>query len=203
MSLKVKGKPVSYSDINIAEDLAKRFNYNTPDYLLRKQEHTIPVFVYDEFKICGDKNFMLHGMPYLGEARTVMDCFQMEQCSSSGTPMIRKLASATKKTPMGSIWGEAYVIDPITLCEMDKVMGNMTMFTRELHWVWLHEQKNPLVKTRPNMKAWVYMKNDGFWNNRQTISRIPKERNGKKIFEWPMNRPAKTIDPDDIIPWNM
>lgn len=201
MSLKVKGQKMSYSDINIAEDLAKRFNFNTPDYLERKQEHTIPIFFYDEFRIGGEKNFMLHGMPYLGEARTVMDCFQMEQCATSGTPMIRKLASATKKTPMGSVWGEAFVIDPITLCELDKVMGNTQMFVRELQWVWLLEQNNPLVKGKVSQKVWVYMKNQDFWNNRATVSRIPKERNGKKIFEWPMAKVQK--DFNDIIPWDM
>ena len=133
-----------------------------------------------------------------------MDCFQMEQCSSSGTPMIRKLASATKKTPMGCIHGEAFVIDPITLCELDKVMGNMSMFTRELHWIWLEEQTNPLVKGKVSQKVWMYMKNDNFWNNRSTIARIPKERNGKKMFEWPMTKsPKAQAELDDIIPWNM
>src|SRR5688572_18431998 len=118
MAAKNKQK-VSYTETNITEDLAKRFNFNTPDYLQRKQEHTIPVFVYDDLKIGGERHFMLHGMPYLGEARTVMDCFQMEQCSHTGTPMIKKLDAATKKTPMGSVAGECFVVDPIILCELD------------------------------------------------------------------------------------
>jgi gamma-glutamylcyclotransferase (GGCT)/AIG2-like uncharacterized protein YtfP len=200
MAAKTK-KKVSYNDINITEDLAKRFNFNTPDYLQRKQEHTIPIFVYDDLKIGGERHFMLHGMPYLGEARTVMDCFQMEQCSHTGTPMIKKLDAATKKTPMGSVHGECFVVDPIMLCELDKLMSNTKMFVRTLHWIWLEEQPNPLgKKIKQSLKVWMYLRNPGFWNDRPTLARVPKEKNGKRIYEWPL---YKKPDWNDEIPWTM
>ena len=190
-------KTISYNDVHIVEDLAKRFNFNTPDYLDRKQEHTIPFFVYDDFKIGGQNNFVMQGMPYLGEARSVMDCFQMEQCSHTGLPLIRKLDRATTKTPMGSVLGDMFVVDPITLCEMDKAVSNTKMYTRALHWFWLEDQPNVLgKKVKTSLKAWVYLKNPEFWQNRATLHRIPVEKNGKRVYNWPVNK----VNPD-MIPW--
>ncbi len=180
-------QPQYDNGIDITGVLEKRFNRNTPDYLDRKQEHTIPVFFYDNFKVGGEYFSLLNGLPYLGECRTVMDCFQMHQCSTSGMPIVRKLNADTKDVPMGSVFGDMFVLDPIALCEVDMCLKNNVMYKREQHWFWMDDQHNPLVKGKVSLKAWIYLRHNEFWKDRPLIARIPKFSAGKKSYRYPVN----------------
>lgn len=188
----------SYSEVRIASVLHRRFNHNTPDYLDRKAEHDIPVFLYNGFQVGGKYYSVIEGADYLGKCRTCVENFAMKEDLLLRQPVAFKV-DPKSVLPKGKLGGELHIIDPIQLLTLDRMMDNNKMFKRMQTWLWMDEQKNPLVKGRCSVKAWIYLGCDQYWRDKPIHPRHPSLKFNQPLLEWPA---SKSLAADEI-PWIM
>src|SRR5687767_5376125 len=113
------------------EELRQRITPHSPDYFERKLEHLLPVFVYGTLKSGGRLHSILNGSPWLGEAHTVLSGFWMQEVTDGGFPIVWEVPKASPELgKCGLIWGEVYVVDPVTLLELDRAERNTVMYER-------------------------------------------------------------------------
>lgn len=174
--------PVLLESCHLTEELIKRKNSTTPDFLERKLERHIPVFIYDDMKSGMKNHSMMDGTIWLGDAYTTTQGYVMER-SEIDTPVV--FDSGGLSSAAHRIYGEVYVIDAMKLLEIDRMNANNEMFSREMKFVCLLEQTvKPGIKLRPSLKCWMYLGLDNFWVTTATKSMQSKEIGTQRCFTW-------------------
>lgn len=182
-----------YDTYNHMRDLSKRDNTNTRDWKFRKIEDWIPVFVYGSLKSGGWLHNILKDSFWLGDATTALKEFAMWD-SGSGFPVVRDVHKDHEAA--GRIVGELYMVDPVTLLELDRVEGNNYMYSRRQAWVWAQDHTKEVEdantgeirKARPAIHAWVYVGMNDFWRGHDLSICIPKKINGLQMYDWDVTK---------------
>jgi gamma-glutamylcyclotransferase (GGCT)/AIG2-like uncharacterized protein YtfP len=174
----------NYKDCDLTDQLLERRNSYTPDFLDRKLEKHIPVFVYGTLKSGFDNHKFLDGSQALGEAYTTTTSYVMEKCDSGAFPVVYALKSAH---PTGQrIYGEVYLVSARHLLNVDVLEKNGQMYQRELRFVHLLEQsfKTKNGSMRPSLKCWIYLGLESFWVHHDTKGMKSKEIENMRVYEW-------------------
>lgn len=188
-------KRVNTDDWEIKEnhllELRQRINQFSPDYMERKLEHLLPVFVYGTLKSGGRLHEILKGSPWLGEAHTALSSFWMQEVAEGGFPIVWRIPKESPELgKSGFICGEVYVVDPVTLLELDRIERNTVMYQRGQHHVYLLDQKYKLQDGyhTPSLKCWMYSGNPDFWGKTRMNEVPPKLKAVKgvtrKTYSW-------------------
>lgn len=175
---------VTYDSLGILRELNERYNETTPDYLERKLEGQIPVFVYGSLREGFHNHGVIQGSPYIGEAVTSIEKYEMREPSHGGFPLVflRGIRDPKTNASSGKVRGEVYVVDPRTLLELDRLENNGKMYTRSLQYVYLKDQ-NLGGKGKPIKKVWMYLSNEDFWGTHHhgVSSTLHK---GNRFYDW-------------------
>ena len=164
----------------------------TRDFQELKRIEAIPFFFADNFQIGGRLHKIIAGSTYLGEGITAMQTFQLRRPTkqSDDLPMdamIRKYRTGEEPTSArGQITGDIFLLDPVTACEVDEVMGNTIAMSRGRQWIWALDQKARMKgKGKPALECMTYTMNMNFWKDRNTYGLAFKVKdNGRKIWSW-------------------
>lgn len=183
---------VSYNDLSILRELNERFNNTSPDYIERKLEGQIPVFVYGSLRHGFHNHDVIKGSPYIGEAVTSIEKFEMRELSHGGFPLVfeKGMRGLKDNISSGAIRGEVYVVCPRTLLELDRLESNGKMYTRSLQYVLLKDQ-NLGGKGRPIKKVWMYLSNEDFWGNKNHHAVSSKVQSSRRYYDWAEAKPNK------------
>lgn len=174
----------------ILEQLSRRFQKQTPDFLKLKLEGVIPVFVYGSLRRGFHNHGFLKGLPYLGSAYTTIEKYEMRDAGGGSFPVVferePKLKGKKRNPVVGKIRGEVYVVDPKTILALDRLEDNGRMYTRSMQWIFLDEQKIHEKSTiRPSIKCWMYLGEEKFWQGRCSSDPIISDmRNGVRYYDW-------------------
>lgn len=156
----------NYQEVGILEDLGRRYNRNSPDYLERKLEGQIPVFVYGTLRQGFSNHGLLKDLPYLGRGVSAIEKFEMREPHHGGFPLLFENGQRTNSANVmsGKVHGEVYVVDPLTLLELDRLEGNGYMYARSKQWITLRDQhtctsraagrNNPVEKIRYELQRY-------------------------------------------------
>lgn len=178
----------NYQDVGILEDLGRRYNRNSPDYLERKLEGQIPVFVYGTLRQGFSNHGLLKDLPYLGRGVSAIEKFEMREPHHGGFPLLFENGQRTNSANVmsGKVHGEVYVVDPLTLLELDRLEGNGYMYARSKQWITLRDQQVPSKTNnfRPCIQAWTYIACKPFWRDRVTTSVPSKMVNSVRQYDW-------------------
>lgn len=171
------------SDSTIISDLSKRTRINTPDFIDRKLEHDIPVFVYGTLKTGGFFHDLLEGASFLGDGYTLQNKFYMSETESF--PVVFELGSINQKNAklQGKIFGEVYVIDPKRLLELDRLEANGFMYRRKTTYIKLIDQKASNGQM-PTIPAWMYIGVSDYWAVANLTSLKSKDSSAGVMYEW-------------------
>ncbi len=173
----------SYKDCTLTDELLERRNRFTPDFLDRKMEKQIPIFVYDRMR-AGSSNFSFvkDAIP-LGEAYTTAANFVMETAEDDQAVVfqLEQPNSAGHR-----VYGEVYLVSPKDLLNIDYLVQNNIRFERSLRYVFLQEQSIPAKnKTmRPSVKCWIYTGKKTFWDQYETTPKRSVEINNQRVYNW-------------------
>lgn len=169
-------------EFQICADLNDRSNHHSLDFLDRKLEGEVPVFVYGTLKQGGYSHEVLEGTAYLGHGISTVDKFYMEETSSF--PVLFEIKERTTKTlkKNGRVFGEVYAVDPITLLRLDQIENNGRMYKRSLQWIRLIDQDK--CKLEPTIHAWVYTGVPEYWGS-TTLPLVDFKTDSKgKVYDW-------------------
>lgn len=186
----------------ILEQLEKRVNEKTPDYIQRKLEGYIPVFVYGSLRQGFHNHGLLNDLPFLGKAHTTIEKYEMQDTGSFPVVYERAVKMKGKKhnPVVGKIHGEVYVVDPKTLLQLDRLESNGRMYTRSLQWIFLSDQTFPEKQRShlsPSLKCWMYLGNEEFWRGVQNIVSCKSSvRNGVRFYDWASTYESSWSDED-------
>lgn len=172
----------------LVKQLLERDNDNTPDWRDRKIEDWIPIFVYGTLKAGGRLHRVLENAFWLGDGITAGHDFNMYD--TGGFPVVRPVHASHEMG--GKIFGELYMVDPVTLLELDRIEGNGEMYERRQIWIWAQDQAvdrvnqetGATMKARPGVYAWAYIGCNDFWRGQKLDQVIPKMSNGQKYYDW-------------------
>lgn len=180
------------ANVDFYNPLRNRSLRYTRDFQELKRIEEIPFFFADNFQLGGRLNHILRGCPYLGEGVTAMQVFQLRRPTKqsddlSMDAMIRKYR--TGEDPLqarGQVVGEIFLLDPVTVCEVDEVMGNTLSMNRSRQWIWALDQKAKMRgKGKPAVECMTYTMNMPFWEGRNTYGLAFKIKdNGRKLWSW-------------------
>lgn len=174
----------------ILEQLQLRVTDRTPDFLQRKLEGYIPVFVYGSLREGFHNHGLLKGLPFLGKGHTTIEKYEMQDTGSFPVVYERSIKVKGKKhnPVVGKVMGEIYVVDPKTLLQLDRLESNGNMYERSLQWIFMSDQRFPEKKQSslsPSLKCWMYLGKESFWRGVSgTQSCKSKSRNGVKFYDW-------------------
>lgn len=176
---------------HVQELMQRADNVNTPDFLERKLEKYIPVFVYGTLKAGGRFHDVLNKAPCFGDARSVTSGYIMKAAYNDSFPVV--LASTRGETY--PIYGEIYIVNANILLELDRIEGNNEMYKREQKWFWLEDQsiKGKGGMLRPSIKAWVYLGMPDFWTGVPVTKVSPKGKEDKRFYEWSVEPPRSAL----------
>lgn len=175
----------SYSSTNILSELQKRYNKNTPDFLDRKMDNEIPVFVYGTLKYGHHNHGVLGDAKYLGSATTCIDKFEVREPTHGYFPIVHEVGMQSKTNlSAGKVRGECYVVDPLTLLELDRLEDNGFMYTRSLQWVYLSDQAVKGNSFKPSVQAWMYIAERKYWDGKYTIKYPSTMNNKTRYYDW-------------------
>lgn len=157
-------------DCWLTDELLQR-TVHTPDWLVRKRESNIPVFVYGTLMSSGVQHWALEDSPFLGQARTAMCKYVMETAQYDDFPVLYDAKTVNSNTHRAI--GECYLVDPMTLLRLDSIEENTVMFRREQHFITLLDQETPFRTEsgrirRPQIRAWIYFGIYDFWDKQET-----------------------------------
>lgn len=189
----------SYSATKILEELQKRYNQNSPDFLDRKLEGEIPVFVYGTLKYGHHNHSVLGSAKYLGAATTSIDKFEVREPMHGYFPLVHEVGMKSKtNTHAGKVRGECYVVDPLTLLELDRLEDNGFMYTRSKQWVYLSDQAVNGSAFKPSVHAWMYIAEREYWDQKTTTRYPASVHNQTRYYDWTdipfgRNEPEKTM----------
>jgi gamma-glutamylcyclotransferase (GGCT)/AIG2-like uncharacterized protein YtfP len=136
------------------KELLKRKNAQTPDFFELKARGDNFVFVYGTLRTGGSNFHLLEGSKYLGYAQTTSPNYILRR--GRAFPMVKK----SNLNYAGKVEGEVFAVDALTMCELDRLEGNNSFYTREEIFVTLDEQSYKLKdgKTgKPVVRAWIYL----------------------------------------------
>jgi len=175
-----------YSSITPLETLEKRLlQRETPDFLERKLEGLIPVFVYGSLREGFHNHDVVKGNFFLGSAVTSIEKYEMREPNHGGFPLVFERSSDASCTTKGKINGEVYVVDPITLLNLDQLEGNGRMYTRKQQWVYLKDQQlGNKTSIRPSIFVWMYMAQPKYWEHKGHYQCANKVTEGKRVYDW-------------------
>lgn len=170
-----KGPPFRKASEMVCQDLLRRRDSHTPDWLKIKLQEFVPLFVYDSLKIGGfDHEFLERtDVFYLGEARTCIPCFMMKK-SENGLPVGQKLPKSTAES--GYIFGDVFAVNPMVILELDRLYMNTDSFDRTREMIFMMDQsyKTNNGPARPSVKAYTYLMNEVFWKDMELRDMIPE-----------------------------
>lgn len=182
--------PKDFSEYSILKDLAKRDDCkNTTDWDHRKIEDWIPVFVYGSLKSGGWLHSVLQDSFWLGDGLTATKEYNMYD-SGNNFPVVRDVHKDHEMA--GRVVGEIYMVDPVTLLELDRIESNNYMYYRKQVWVWAQDQLKEVEdqgtglkrKAKPAIFAWTYIGCNDFWRGRSMNQVVPKKINGIQMYDW-------------------
>lgn len=176
-----------YQSNGILEDLGRRYNKNSPDFLERKLEGQIPVFVYGTLRQGFSNHGLLKGMPYLGVGVSAIEKFEMREPHHGGFPLLFENGQRTNSGNVmsGKVHGEVYVVDPLTLLELDRLEGNGFMYQRSKQWITLKDQQVASKNNfKPCIQAWMYVACKPFWRDKVTTSVPSRITNSIRHYDW-------------------
>lgn len=136
------------------KELLKRKNAQTPDFFHLKMRGDNLVFVYGTLRTGGSNSHLLGGSKYLGSAQTTSSYYILRR--GRYFPVVKR----SNLSYAGRVEGEVFAVDALTMCELDRLEGNNSFYTREEVFVTLDEQPYKLKdgKTgKPVVKAWMYL----------------------------------------------
>lgn len=186
------GKPMRppNDEPGIIEQLGNRFQKQSPDFLEIKTQGVIPVFVYGTLRRGFHNHHYLKGLPFLGEANTTIERFEMRDAGQGSFPVVfereLKIKGKKRNPVVGKIKGEVYAVDPRTMLALDRLENNGGMYTRHLTWVFLSDQAaTEKTQIRPSIKAWMYIGNEHYWQGRGAFESVPSHSyGGTKYYDW-------------------
>lgn len=184
MAVKV-GTSLNYSkDCDVTDQLLKRRNEYTPDFLDLKLKDYQLVFVYGTLKTGQKRNSIFKNASFLGEAYTATTSYIMEN-SEMDFPVAYH---APISTASASLLGEIYAVHPMTMLTLDKIESNGEMYERKESWFYLLDQTVKNTKFRPSVKAWVYLGKEDFWESYPTTrvspTKIALGSGLRPVFNW-------------------
>lgn len=147
------GLEVAHEDLEYLDQIAKRKNETTPDYLKLKLQKHYPVFVYGNLKSGGLYSALLKDSPFLGEGITNNISYQMSYFEGLfNQPILKRIVPSSINA--ARVMGEVYVVTPEQILEIDAALEHTQMFVRENAFVKLRDQtymtkegeKNPTIK---------------------------------------------------------
>lgn len=195
MSKRLTGKSFAECEPDLCQSLIKRVTNQTPDFIERKSEHFIPVLVYGTLKSGGYFHETLEGCPFLGDAFTTVPAFVLYENTSFPVAFHIGNASDPRLKHRGKLFGEVYVVDPLTLLQLDRIESNGKMYSRKKITVKLidqHEQANRFIQ------AWIYCGVDRYWSGDMHLTPCGmKSSSVGPVYEWDIKR----SDLDDKIPF--
>lgn len=192
----------SSDEPGILEQLSLRYNSRTPDFIERKLEGVIPVFVYGSLRRGFHNHGHLKDLPYLGQAYTTIEKYEMRDAGGGSFPVVFERApkiKGKKRNPVvGKIRGEVYAVDPKTLLRLDRLEDNGTMYTRSMQWIFLDEQRlSDKTTIRPSIKCWMYVAEEKFWQGRCASDPIRSVMtNGVRYYDWSDDIPFDDYEPN-------
>ncbi len=172
---------------DICRDLLERETYTTPDFFDLKLENEIPIFVYGSLKQGGFLHDVLEGHAYLGVGQTHVEKFWMEDAESF--PCVFELQHGMKGMHQmkGRIQGELYVVDPLTMLELDRIESNGKMYKRRKVYCKALDQGTQLL--RPSVQAWMYIACPEYWSHVKLQTVKPKMTGKGQVYEWLIDKP--------------
>lgn len=144
----------------------------TPDLddLLGSEEHLL--FVYDNLKFGFLNHKYLSASKYLGRAHSLKKNFQLKQSHSTAVLLETHMAVAPDSPNYLPIVGEVYAVSTHTILEIDCLMNNTQLFTREQTYFLLEEQESPFklnpnngVKPPLSRNCFIYIGNPEVWEH--------------------------------------
>jgi gamma-glutamylcyclotransferase (GGCT)/AIG2-like uncharacterized protein YtfP len=196
ISLNQEEAEVFMSEVHLCEELKKRDNVRTPDFLdLKLQDHHF-LFVYGTLMMGERLSAYLDGCPFLGDARTSVKNFNMSISKVGSFPIIFSARTISEKATSSHVCGEVYVVDPKTLAEIDVLESNGKMYEREKVWVWMEDH------LRPAEQCWVYVGNPNYWQGRDIVGYPFKIRNQVKLLEFDQETAKQLTRPQDPPPFS-
>lgn len=199
MSKRLTGSSFAECETDLCQSLIKRVSDRTPDFIERKSEHFIPVLVYGTLKAGGYFHDALEGCPYLGEAHTTTPAFVLYDTGSFPVAFHITTSSDSRLKHRGKLFGEVYVVDPLTLLQLDRIESNGKMYTRKRLTVKLIDQQGQANQV---IQAWVYCGVDRYWSGDNNLRPCGmKSSSMGTVYEW--DNPSANYERklDDKIPF--
>lgn len=171
-------------DCYLTDELFERRNRETPDYLDLKRLTNIPVFVYGPEKSGGKLHKYLNrkGSIFLGDAKTATTNYVMEKADWDG-PVV--FGTTIQSVLTRRIWGEAWLVPPEVILNLDKLNGNHELTKREQRFVWLQEQgMEGKPNIRPALKCWMYLAETSYWEDQQTVKMGTSKAGTEDVYDW-------------------
>lgn len=177
--------------------LAARRSEFTPDwYKLKKGvNEMLPVFVYGTLKTGGAFHSTLAGCPTLGEGLTAAKYNMM---MAQDFPVIFR-EKDSKDRPKHRVKGEVYLVDLLTLRDIDILEGNTFLYHRYETFVTLidpeQSYKTTTGSSRPHIKTWAYfgdLGNMGGTDNLQEVDCLKAATNSEcEHWDWNQYEPTR------------
>lgn len=173
-------------DTKLTKELLRRRNKETPDFQELLLEGDNLVFAYGTLRPGGANYHLVKNSKWLGEGITLADNFILR--STGGFPTVK----ITKSHLAGKVCGDVYAVDALTMCELDRLEGNNTLYKRSKKFITMMDQEYPLAggKTgRPNLECWMYLipeNDDSFDGNWLGTSRMRQKVDGSsvRLYDW-------------------
>lgn len=170
-------------------ELMKRNNPKTPDFLSLKMRNSNLVFVYGTLKCGGRLHGALNNCPSLGDGRTVTTLFRMYDTGSF--PVVLRTGKEDQKA--APVFGEIYVVDPVTMLDLDEIEGNNYLYKREEIFVFAYDQSVPSKEgrgmIRPGVKCWTYVGMPVYWENVSSMLPVhTKYNDGKPYYDYDLTK---------------
>ena len=195
MSKRLTGKSYAECETDLCQSLIKRVTDQTPDFIERKSEHFIPVLVYGTLRSGGYFHDTLEGCPYLGDAYTTTPAFVLYDTGSFPVAFHIGNASDKRIKNRGKLFGEVYVVDPLTLLQLDRIESNGRMYSRKRITVKLIDQQG---QANQFIQAWIYCGVDRYWSGDKHLKPCNmKSSSAGTVYDWDPRR----SNLDDNIPF--
>lgn len=151
-------------------------NY-TPDFRKLNQRPFMILLDYGSLINGALNHHLLDGTPYLGTATTLCEMFRLEHTVSQAVAFDER-----SNHSKGRIRGEAYLVDPLQMLQIDKFYQNGLVFQRKEVSCTLDEQR---TKHEFITSAWMYLGIDHYWKTKPALIRgLNYVEQGKLIYEW-------------------
>lgn len=150
------------------KELQRRLDF-TPDFPELRKYKSIPLFVYDDFKIghLGNQMFVERAK-YLGKGRTATNRYRMKMFEKENIPVLFEDDSQGS----GFAMGEVYAIEPEVLLDIDEHVVQGICMQRITRNVFLLDQETPFRSRgnfHPSLKCYMYLGRSDYWEHMTTF----------------------------------